>query len=49
MAAKLWTVPPERMKGNREHRVPLSEPALAIIREMIPAGPESIGRQASMA
>jgi integrase len=45
MAAKLWTVPPERMKGNREHRVPLSEPALAIIREMIPAGPESIGRK----
>jgi integrase len=45
MAAKLWTVPPERMKGEREHRVPLSEPALAIIREMIPAGPESIGRK----
>jgi integrase len=45
MAAKLWTVPPERMKGKRAHRVPLSEPALAIIREMIPAGPESIGRK----
>ena len=45
MAAKLWTVPPERMKGKREHRVPLSEPALAIIREMMPAGPESIGRK----
>jgi integrase len=43
MAAKLWTVPPERMKGKREHRVPLSEPALAIIREMMPAGAESIG------
>jgi integrase len=45
MAAKLWTVPPERMKGKREHRVPLSEPAMAIIREMMPAGPESIGRK----
>jgi integrase len=45
MAAKLWTVPPERMKGKREHRVPLSEPALAIIREMMPAGPEGIGRK----
>jgi integrase len=45
MAAKLWRVPPERMKGKREHRVPLSEPALAIIREMVPAGPESIGRK----
>jgi integrase len=44
-AAKLWTVPPERMKGKREHRVPLSEPALAILREMIPAGHESIGRK----
>jgi integrase len=45
MAAKLWTVPPERMKSKREHRVPLSEPALAIIRGLIPAGPESIGRK----
>jgi integrase len=42
MAAKLWTVPPERMKSKREHRVPLSEPALAIIREMIAASPGSI-------
>jgi integrase len=33
------------MKGKREHRVPLSEPALATIREMMPAGPESIGRK----
>jgi integrase len=45
MAAKLWTVPPERMKGEREHRVPLSEPALAILRDMIPAGQEGIGRK----
>jgi integrase len=29
--AKLWTVPPERMKSGKEHRVPLSERALAII------------------
>jgi integrase len=36
LAAKLWTVPPERMKGRREHRMPLSEPALAILHEMIP-------------
>jgi integrase len=45
MAAKLWTVPPERMKGKREHRVPLSEPAMAIIRELMPVGPESVGRK----
>lgn len=31
---RLWTVPPERMKSGREHRVPLSEPALAILRAM---------------
>jgi integrase len=45
MAEKLWAVPPERMKSKREHRVPLSEPASAIIREMMPAGPEGIGRK----
>lgn len=30
----VWTVPPERMKGGREHRVPLSAPALAIAKEL---------------
>jgi integrase len=34
MAAKLWTVPAERMKAGREHRVPLSAPALAVLRQM---------------
>ena len=31
---KTWTLPPERMKGNREHRVPLSDRALDIIDEL---------------
>lgn len=31
---RVWTIPGERMKGNREHRVPLTEPALAILAEM---------------
>lgn len=31
---KVWTVPAERMKGGREHRVPLSDPSLAILKEM---------------
>jgi len=31
---KLWTVPPERMKAEEEHQVPLSERALAILRDM---------------
>jgi integrase len=29
----LWTVPGERMKGGREHRVPLSGAALAVLAE----------------
>ena len=29
--ARLWTVPASRMKAGREHRVPLSEPALEIL------------------
>jgi integrase len=31
---KTWTVPAARMKARREHRVPLSAPALAILQEM---------------
>src|SRR5262245_15720421 len=31
---KTWTVPAERMKARREHRVPLSARALAILAEM---------------
>ncbi|MGX9218956.1 tyrosine-type recombinase/integrase [Massilia varians] len=27
----LWTIPAERMKGKREHRVPLSPPVLALL------------------
>jgi integrase len=30
----VWTVPADRMKAGREHRVPLTAPALAILREM---------------
>ena len=32
--AKVWAIPPERMKAAREHRVPLSERALAILKQM---------------
>jgi integrase len=32
--AKVWVIPPERTKAAREHRVPLSERAVAILREM---------------
>jgi integrase len=44
MAARQWTVPPERMKGKREHRVPLCDRALEILREMMP-GEGNIGRK----
>lgn len=39
----VWTIPPERVKAGREHRVPLSVPALAIVKEMARTadGPEA--------
>ncbi len=37
---KVWTIPAARMKGGREHRVPLSAAALRILEEMKPAGTE---------
>lgn len=38
MEAKTWTVPAERMKMKREHIVPLTEPALRVLRSMAIAG-----------
>jgi hypothetical protein len=34
LAAKIWTIPAGRMKGGREHRVPLSGRALEILAEL---------------
>jgi integrase len=34
MDAAVWVIPAERMKGGREHRVPLCDRALAILEEM---------------
>jgi len=34
LTTKTWTIPAERMKTGREHRVPLSEQAVAILDEM---------------
>ncbi len=36
LAERLWIVPAIRMKGGREHRVPLSDAALAVIDEVRP-------------
>jgi integrase len=38
LTSKVWTIPPERMKGGREHRVPLSESAMAVLRPMMQFG-----------
>jgi integrase len=37
LKAKMWVLAPERMKGKKEHRVPLSAPALAILQTVKPA------------
>jgi integrase len=34
LKAKVWTVPANRMKAGREHRVPLSAPAINLLREL---------------
>lgn len=34
LKAKLWTVPPSRMKRKREHRVPLSDDAIKLIERL---------------
>lgn len=38
LKARLWTVPAERMKAHRGHKVPLSTRAVAIVREMAAFG-----------
>jgi integrase len=34
MGAKVWTIPPGRMKAGKEHRVPLSDATLAVLQQM---------------
>src|SRR3569623_1130472 len=38
LEAKVWTVPAERMKAGREHRVPLTDAAVAIVKSLIEPG-----------
>jgi integrase len=39
---KVWTIPAARMKAGREHQVPLSEPAIALLKAMqIAAGADN--------
>jgi integrase len=34
LVERLWTIPTERMKAGREHRVPLSDAALSVVESM---------------
>jgi integrase len=38
LAAKVWTIPGERMKAEKPHRVPLSDRAVEIVQDMKAAG-----------
>ena len=54
LRAKVWTIPAERMKAGREHRVPLSDAAIAIVTDLIEPGQTYVfhndyGRQLSNA
>ncbi|WP_396604488.1 tyrosine-type recombinase/integrase [Bradyrhizobium sp. YCK136] len=39
LGGRLWTVPAERMKAGREHRIPLGDRAIEILRSMIVTKP----------
>ena len=39
----LWTIPAERMKAGKEHRIPLSDRAVAILREVQPLNTKGLG------
>jgi len=34
LQGKVWVIPRDRMKGFREHRVPLSQPAIAVLQQV---------------
>jgi len=37
LSAAMWIIPAERMKADKEHRIPLSSAAVALLRALIPA------------
>jgi integrase len=39
--AAVWTIPPDRMKAGKEHRVPLSKPALAVLTRLRDGAPDA--------
>jgi integrase len=36
LGERIWIVPPERMKAGKEHRVPLSDAAVAVLEKVLP-------------
>ena len=42
LARKVWTLPGDRMKSGRSHRVPLSEAAMAVLRQMAAYGSDGL-------
>lgn len=42
LAAKVWTVPAARMKAGKEHRVPLSDAALALLAALPKGTPDAL-------
>jgi integrase len=38
LSAKLWTIPAERMKAGKEHRVPLSDAAMCVLTSIVRKG-----------
>lgn len=42
LAEALWTVPAERMRSGREHRVPLSTAAMKLLRALPTGGPDDL-------
>jgi hypothetical protein len=43
MEEAVWTIPGLRMKAGREHRVPLSDPAMAVLRAVLPQRNDEAG------
>jgi hypothetical protein len=39
---RVWTVPAERMKAGKEHRVPLSDAAMKVLAQMPQGGPDAL-------
>jgi integrase len=43
LAAQVWTIPAQRMKGGREHRVPLSQRAVDLLAKIKPTSSRELG------